>query len=139
MKEKDIKYLNGKNIEVYIGPTDSEDEYDSLDYRFTDGSVYYGIGFISDDLNDVEINDFSKDEDLKEVFNGLYDDNERFVLNIVLNLISKQIERDDFPDIEDAIVSDIPIYCIIMKDENAYPIVEDCHPNMSLGYFQSII
>ena len=139
MKEKDIKYLNGKNIEVYIGPTDSEDEYDSLDYRFTDGSVYYGIGFISDDLNDVEINDFSKDEDLKEVFNGLYDDNERFVLNIVLNLISKQIERDDFPDIEDAIVSDIPIYCIIMKDENAYPIVEDCHPNMSLGYFQCLI
>lgn len=139
MKEKDIKYLNGKSIEVYFGPIDSEEEYGSLDYCFEDGKVYYGIGFVSDNLNDIEIYNFSKDNDLKKVFAELKNDDHRFVLNIVLNLILHQIEEHDFYDILDAVDNDRPFYCIIFKDEDFNPIVEDLEPHMSFGYFRGII
>lgn len=141
---EEIEYLNGKNIEVYIGPTNPEDdeddyEYDSLDYRFADGEVAYGIGFITDNLADIEIYDFSKDEDLKGKFDRLFDDDERFALNIVLNLIYKQMKSDDFDDVNDAILNDLPIYTIIMKYDDGSPIIEDCSPKVSMGYFQSEI
>ena len=76
---------------------------------------------------------------LKNKFDRLFNDDERFALNLVLNLINKQIEVDDFPEIGDAVVNDFPIYTIIMKDEDDNPIVEDCNPDLGLGYFQSVI
>ena len=141
---EEIERLNGKSIEVYIGPTNPDDdeddyEYDSLEYRFDDGEVLYGVGYITDNLADIKIYDFSKDEDLKNKFDRLFDDDERFALNLVLNLINQQIEGDDFPEIGDAVVNDIPIYTIILKDEDDNPIVEGCYPKLGLGYFQSVI
>ena len=141
---EEIERLNGKSIEVYIGPTNPDDdeddyEYDSLEYRFDDGEVLYGVGYITDNLADIKIYDFSKDEDLKNKFDRLFDDDGRFALNLVLNLINKQIEGDGFPEIGDAVVNDIPIYTIILKDEDDNPIVEGCKPNLGLGYFQSVI
>lgn len=144
LTDEEIEHLNGKRIEVYLGPTNPDDdeddyEYDSLNYSFDDGEVSYGGGFITDNLADIKIYDFSKDEDLKNKFDRLFDDDERFALNLVLNLINKQIEGDDFPEIGDAVVDDLPIYTIIMKDEDDNPIVEDCNPDLGLGYFQSVI
>lgn len=141
---EEIERLNGKSIEVYIGPTNPDDdeddyEYDSLEYRFDDGEVLYGVGYITDNLADIKIYDFSKDEDLKNKFDRLFDDDERFALNLVLNLINQQIEGDDFPEIGDAVVNDIPIYTIILKDEDGNPVVEGCSPDLGLGYFQSVI
>lgn len=144
LTDEEIEYLNGKRIEVYLGPTNpDEDEddymYESLDYSFDDGEVSYGGGFLTDNLVDIKIYDFNKDEDLKNKFDRLFNDDERFALNLVLNLINKQIEVDDFPEIGDAVVNDFPIYTIIMKDEDDNPIVEDCNPDLGLGYFQSVI
>lgn len=141
---EEIEHLKGKSIEVYIGPTNPDDdeddyEYDSLEYRFWGGEVLYGIGFITDNLADIEIYDFSKDEDLKNKFDGLFDDDERYALNLVLNLIYKQIQGDDFPEVGDAVVNDTPIYAINMVDERSNPIVEGCYPKLGLGYFQSVI
>lgn len=128
MTAEEIERLNGKSFEVYVGPTNPDDgeddyEYDSLEYRFEDGEVLYGAGFITDNLADIKIYDFSKDEDLKDKFDRLFDDDERFALNLVLNLINKQIEGDDFPEIGDAVENDTPIYKINMKDDDYNPIV----------------
>ena len=144
LTDEEIEHLNGKRIEVYLGPTNPDDdeddyEYESLNYSFDDGEVSYGGGFTTDNLADIKIYDFSKDEDLKNKFDRLFNDDERFALNLVLNLINKQIEGDDFPEIGDAVVNDLPIYTIIMKDEDDNPIVEDCYPKLDLGYFQSVI
>lgn len=141
---EEIERLNGKNIEVYIGPTNPEDdeddyEYDSLDYSFADGEVSCGGGLVTHNLADIKIYDFSKDEDLKDKFDRLFDDDERFALNLVLNLINKHIEDEDFFSITNAVVDDLPIYKINMKDDDYNPIVEDCSPKVSMGYFQSVI
>ena len=141
---EEIERLNGKNIEVYIGPTNPEDdeddyEYDSLDYSFADGEVSCGGGLVTCNLADIKIYDFSKDEDLKDKFDRLFDDDERFALNLVLNLINKHIEDEDFFSITNAVVDDLPIYKINMKDDDYNPIVEDCSPKVSMGYFQSVI
>ena len=76
---------------------------------------------------------------LKNKFDRLFDDDERFALNLVLNLIYKQIQGDDFPEVGDAVVNDTPIYAINMVDERSNPIVEGCYPKLGLGYFQSVI
>ena len=144
LTDEEIERLNGKNIEVYIGPTNPEDdeddyEYDSLDYSFADGEVSCGGGLVTHNLADIKIYDFSKDEDLKGKFDRLFDDDERFALNLVLNLINKHIEDEDFFSITNAVVDDLPIYKINMKDDDYNPIVEDCSPKLGLGYFQSVI
>ena len=144
LTDEEIERLNGKNIEVYIGPTNPEDdeddyEYDSLDYSFADGEVSCGGGLVTHNLADIKIYDFSKDEDLKDKFDRLFDDDERFALNLVLNLINKHIEDEDFFSITNAVVDDLPIYKINMKDDDYNPIVEDCSPKVSMGYFQSVI
>ena len=141
---EEIERLNGKNIEVYIGPTNPEDdeddyEYDSLDYSFADGEVSCGGGLVTENLANIKIYDFSKDEDLKDKFDRLFDDDERFALNLVLNLINKHIEDEDFFSITNAVVDDLPINKINMKDDDYNPIVEDCSPKVSMGYFQSVI
>ncbi len=46
---------------------------------------------------------------------------------------------DDFDDVDDAILNDLPIYTIIMKYDDGTPIIEDCSPKVSMGYFQSVI
>lgn len=144
LTDEEIEYLNGKNIEVYIGPTNPEDdeddyEYDSLDYSFADGEVSCGGGLVTCNLADIKIYDFSKDEDLKDKFDRLFDDDERFALNLVLNLINKHIEDEDFFSITNAVVDDLPIFIINMKYDNYNPIIEDCSPKLGLGYFQSVI
>ena len=144
LTDEEIERLNGKNIEVYIGPTNPEDdeddyEYDSLDYSFADGEVSCGGGLVTENLANIKIYDFSKDEDLKDKFDRLFDDDERFALNLVLNLINKHIEDEDFFSITNAVVDDLPIYKINMKDDDYNPIVEDCSPKVSMGYFQSVI
>jgi hypothetical protein len=144
LTDEEIERLNGKNIEVYIGPTNPEDdeddyEYDSLDYSFADGEVSCGGGLVTHNLADIKIYDFSKDEDLKDKFDRLFDDDERFALNLVLNLINKHIEDEDFFSITNAVADDLPIYKINMKDDDYNPIVEDCSPKVSMGYFQSVI
>jgi hypothetical protein len=144
LTDEEIERLNGKNIEVYIGPTNPEDdeddyEYDSLDYSFADGEVSCGGGLVTENLANIKMYEFSKDEDLKGKFDRLFDDDERFALNLVLNLINKHIEDEDFFSITNAVADDLPIYKINMKDDDYNPIVEDCSPKLGLGYFQSVI
>ena len=143
---EELAWLNGKSIAVgfdYEAFEDSDIEWedlcltDGLDYKFRNGEVFYGNGVQSDDLGDINFFEFSKDEELKDVFAKLYDDEARKVFNLVLNLINRQM--DDFPDIAEAIVKSVPISSIIMYDEDDNPIVEACSINFNLDYFQSYI
>ena len=106
---------------------------------FADGEVSCGGGLVTENLANIKIYDFSKDEDLKDKFDRLFDDDERFALNLVLNLINKHIEDEDFFSITNAVVDDLPIFIINMKYDNYNPIIEDCSPKLGLGYFQSVI
>lgn len=146
LTKKEIEWLNGKSIAVgydYEEYEDSDIEWehlnltDGLDYKFSDDEVLYGIGFEKDNLKDFKIYDFNKDEELQPLFKKLFDDEERFVVNLVLNFINKQMEN--FPDIAEAIVNGVPISSIIMFDADDNPIVEACSINLDLGYFQSYI